>query len=36
MSINNVYGHSMSKPLPYKNSKWSDDLTCVIYLKLIT
>ena len=24
---NNLYGHSMSKPLPYKNFKWSDDLT---------
>ena len=24
---NNLYGLSMSKPLPYKNFKWSDDLT---------
>ena len=24
---NNLYGYSMSKPLPYKNFKWSDDLT---------
>ena len=27
LDANNLYGHSMSKPLPYKNSKWSDDLT---------
>ena len=25
--VNNLYGNSMSKPLPYKNFKWSDDLT---------
>ena len=24
---NNLYGFSMSKPLPYKNFKWSNDLT---------
>ena len=24
---NILYGHSMSKPLPYKNFKWSNDLT---------
>ena len=27
LDANNLYGHSMSKPLPYKNFKWSDDLT---------
>ena len=26
LDANNLYGHSMSKPLPYKNFKWSDDL----------
>ena len=26
-NANNLYGHSMSKPLPYKNFKWSNDLT---------
>ena len=25
-NANNLYGHSTSKPLPYKNFKWSDDL----------
>ena len=27
LDANNLYGLSMSKPLPYKNFKWSDDLT---------
>ena len=27
LKANNLYGHSMSKLLPYKNFKWSDDLT---------
>ena len=27
LDANNLYGYSMSKPLPYKNFKWSDDLT---------
>ena len=27
LDANNLYGHSMSKPLPYKNFIWSDDLT---------
>ena len=27
LDANNLYGHSMSKPLPYKNFKWSYDLT---------
>ena len=27
LDANNLYGHSMSKPLPYKNFKWSNDLT---------
>ena len=27
LDANNLYGHSMSKPLPYKNFKWTDDLT---------
>ena len=27
LDANNLYGHSMSKPLSYKNFKWSDDLT---------
>ena len=27
LDANNSYGYSMSKPLPYKNFKWSDDLT---------
>ena len=27
LDANNLYGHSISKPLPYKNFKWSDDLT---------
>ena len=27
LDANNLYGHSMSKSLPYKNSKWSDNLT---------
>ena len=27
LDANNLYGNSMSKPLPYKNFKWSDDLT---------
>ena len=27
LDANNLYGHSMSKTLPYKNFKWSDDLT---------
>ena len=26
LDANNLYGHSMSKQLPYKNFKWSDDL----------
>ena len=26
LDANNLYGHSMSKILPYKNFKWSDDL----------
>ena len=27
LDANNLYGNSMGKPLPYKNFKWSDDLT---------
>ena len=27
LDANNLYGYSMSKPLPYKNFKWSNDLT---------
>ena len=27
LDANNLYGYSMSKTLPYKNFKWSDDLT---------
>ena len=27
LDANNLYEHSMSKPLPYKNFKWSNDLT---------
>ena len=27
LDANNLYGHSMSKPLPYKNFQWSNDLT---------
>ena len=27
LDANNLYGHSMSKTLPYKNFKWSDNLT---------
>ena len=27
LDANNLYGLSMSKPLPYKNFKWSNDLT---------
>ena len=27
LDANNLYGHSMSRPLLYKNFKWSDDLT---------
>ena len=27
LDANNLYGHSMSKLLPYKNFKWSNDLT---------
>ena len=27
LDANNLYGHSMSKPLPYKNFKWPNDLT---------
>ena len=27
LDANNLYGHSMSKPLPVKNFKWSDNLT---------
>ena len=27
LDANNLYGHSMSKSLPYKNFKWSNDLT---------
>ena len=27
LDANNLNGHSMSKPLPYKNFKWSNDLT---------
>ena len=27
LDSNNLYGLSMSKPLPYKNFKWSDNLT---------
>ena len=27
LDANNLYGHSMLKPLPYKKFKWSDDLT---------
>ena len=27
LDANNLYGNSMNKPLPYKNFKWSDDLT---------
>ena len=27
LEANNLYGHSMSKLLPYKNFKWSNDLT---------
>ena len=27
LDANDLYGHSMSKTLPYKNFKWSDNLT---------
>ena len=27
LDANNLYGHSISKPLPYKNFKWLNDLT---------
>ena len=27
LDANNLYGHSMSKSIPYKNFKWSDNLT---------
>ena len=27
LDANNLYGHSMPKPLPYKNFKWLNDLT---------
>ena len=27
LDANNLYGYSMSQPLPYKNFKWSNDLT---------
>ena len=27
LDANNLYGLSMSKPLPYKNFKWSNDLS---------
>ena len=27
LDANNLYGYSMSKPLSYKNFKWSNDLT---------
>ena len=27
LDANNLYGHSMSQNLPYKNFKWSNDLT---------
>ena len=27
LDANNLYGHSISKPLPYKNFQWSNDLT---------
>ena len=27
LDANNLYGYSMGKPLPYKNFKWSDNLT---------
>ena len=27
LDANNLYGFSMSQPLPYKNFKWSNDLT---------
>ena len=27
LDANNLYGHSMNKSLPYKNFKWSNDLT---------
>ena len=27
LDANNLYGLSMSKPLPYKNFKWSNDVT---------
>ena len=27
LDANNLYGHSMSQKLPYKNFKWSNDLT---------
>ena len=27
LDANNLYGHSMSKPFPHKNFKWSNDLT---------
>ena len=27
LDADDLYGHSMSKPLPYKNFKWSNDLT---------
>ena len=27
LDANNLYGHSMSKPFPYKNFKWSNNLT---------
>ena len=27
LDANNLYGHSMSKSLPYRNFKWSDNLT---------
>ena len=29
LDANNLYGLSMSKPLPYKNFKWSNDVTLI-------